>query len=47
MGQMDLTEEEVHNCWTRPRLEAYAKDMGVTFKVSDLAADGTITCEVL
>ena len=47
MGQMDLTEEEVHNLWTRPRLEAYAEDMGVTFKVSDLGPDGKITCEVL
>lgn len=46
MGQMDLTEEEVHNQWTRPRLEAYARDMGVEFIVSDLGPDGTITCEV-
>jgi hypothetical protein len=47
MGQMNLTEAEVHNHWTRPRLEAYATDMGVTFKVSDLGADGTVTCAVL
>jgi hypothetical protein len=46
LGQMDLTEEEVHNLWTRPRLEAYARDMGVEFIVSDLGEDGTITCEV-
>jgi hypothetical protein len=47
IGQMDMTEEEVHNIWTRPRLEAYAQDMGVKFRVSDLGADGTVTCEVL
>lgn len=47
IGQMDLTEEEVHNLWTRPRLEAYARDMGVQFRVSDLGADGTITCELV
>jgi len=47
MGMMDMTEAEVHKLWTRPRLEAYAKDMGVEFRVSDLGADGTITCEVL
>ena len=47
IGQMDLTEAEVHNRWTRPRLEAYARDMGVEFRVSDLGDDGTITCEVL
>lgn len=47
IGQMDLTEEEVHNLWNRPRMEAYGRDMGVEFRVSDLGADGTITCEVL
>ena len=43
----DLTEEEVHELWTRPRLEVYAEDMGVEFRVSSLGEDGTITCEVL
>ena len=47
IGQMDMTEEEVHEKWTKPRLFAYAKDMGVEFHVSDLATDGTITCELL
>jgi len=47
IGMMDMTEVDVHNLWTRPRLEAYAEDMGVEFKVSDLGADGTITCEVI
>jgi hypothetical protein len=47
MGMMDMTEADVHNLWMRPRLEAYARDMGVEFRVSDLGADGTITCEVL
>jgi len=46
IGQMNLTENEIHECWTKPRLLAYAQDMGVEFKVSDLGADGTITCEV-
>ena len=47
MGMMDMTEEDVHNLWTRPRLEAYAEDMGVEFRVSDLGPDGTITVEVV
>jgi hypothetical protein len=47
MGMMDMTEADVHELWTRPRLEAYAKDMGVEFRVSELGDDGTITCEVL
>jgi hypothetical protein len=46
LGQMDLTEQEVHAYWTRPRLKAYAEDMGVEFHVSDLNADGVISCEV-
>ena len=47
VGMTDMTEEDIHNLWTRPRLEAYAKDMGVEFRVSDLGADGTITCQVV
>jgi hypothetical protein len=47
MGMMDMTEADVHKLWLRPRLEAYARDMGVEFRVSDLGEDGTITCEVL
>jgi len=46
IGQMDMTEEEIHENWTRPRLLAYANDMGVTFRVSDLGDDGTISCEL-
>jgi hypothetical protein len=47
IGMMDMTEDDVHRLWTRPRLEAYARDMGVEFRVSDLGADGTISCAVL
>ena len=46
IGQMDMTAEEVHDRWYRPRLLGYAKDMGVEFQVSDLGNDGTITVEV-
>lgn len=46
VGMLDLTEEEVHECWTRPRLLGYADDLGVTFIVSDLGEDGTISCEL-
>jgi hypothetical protein len=47
LGQMDISEAEVHEFWTKPRLLAYAKDMGVQFTVSELGNDGTISCEVL
>jgi hypothetical protein len=47
IGQFDLTEEEIHENWTRPRLIGYGKAMGVELKISDLGEDGTITCELV
>jgi hypothetical protein len=46
IGQFDLTEQEIHEHWTRPRLEGYARTMGVDLKISDIGADGTITVEL-
>lgn len=46
IGQMDLTGEEVHERWYKPRLLGYAKDMGVDLNVSSLGNDGTIVVEV-
>jgi hypothetical protein len=46
IGQFDLTENEIHEQWTRPRLLGYARSMGVELRVSDIAADGTITVEL-
>ena len=47
IGQFpDLSEEWIHENWTKPRLEAYGRDMGINIKVSSLAADGTITAEL-
>jgi hypothetical protein len=47
IGQFDLTVEEIHEKWTKPRLIGYAKDMGVELKVSDIGADNTITVELI
>ena len=47
IGQFDLTEEEIHEHWTKPRLYGYAESMGVKIKVSDIGADGWITCELV
>lgn len=44
---LNQTEPYQHIEACRPRLEAYAKDMGVEFRVSDLRADGTVSCEVV
>jgi hypothetical protein len=47
IGQFDLTEEEIHEHWTKPRLEGYAHDMGVEIKVSDLDENRQITVELV
>jgi len=47
IGQFDLTVEEIHEKFTRPRLLGYAADMGVELRVSDIDADGWITCELV
>ena len=46
-GMFDLTEKEVHEVWTVPRLMGYANDMGVQFKISPWQDDGVITCELV
>ena len=43
IGQFDLTEQEIHEQWTRPRLLGYARSMGVELTVSDIGPDGKIT----
>lgn len=47
IGQFDLTPDEIHEQWTRPRLLGYARTMGVNLRVSDIGRDGTITVELL
>ncbi len=46
LGQFDLTEQEIHEQWTRPRLLGYARCMGVGITVSDIGPDGIITVEL-
>ncbi len=46
LGQFDLTEEWIHENWTRPRLLGYAKAMGVEMRVSHWQPDGWLTAEV-
>ena len=42
-GQFNLTEQEIHEVWTKPRYHGYADIMGVKFEVSDLDKNGMIT----
>ena len=46
LGQFDLTEEWIHENWTRPRLLGYAQAMGVDMRVSHWQPDGWLTAEV-
>ncbi|MBT76610.1 MAG: hypothetical protein QF897_06500 [Gammaproteobacteria bacterium] len=47
IGQFDLTPEEIHETWTKPRLHGYAKAMGVEIRVSDIGEDRKITVELV
>lgn len=47
IGQFDLTEQEIHEQWTTPRLVGYGEAMGVKLRVSPISADGWITCELV
>ena len=46
LGQHDLTEKEIHEVWTIPRIKGQAKVMGVNVQVSEWREDGTITISV-
>jgi hypothetical protein len=46
IGQFDLTEEEIHEVWTKPRFHGYAAVVGIRLKVSDLGPDRKITVEL-
>lgn len=47
IGQFDLTEEEIHQKYTKPRLLGYAQDIGVEIDVSDWSNDGIITMRLV
>lgn len=48
IGQfVDLTEQDIHENWTVPRLKGYGQAMGVELEISDLGEDGTITCRLV
>jgi hypothetical protein len=47
IGQFDLTEQEIHEQWTMPRLQGYAEAIGVALKVSPWRDDGVLSCELM
>lgn len=46
IGQFDLTEQEIHEQWTTPRLQGYAADLGIGIRVSPWREDGWLSCEL-
>ncbi|MBM3514951.1 MAG: hypothetical protein FJX59_14750 [Alphaproteobacteria bacterium] len=48
IGQFDITEQDVHDLWLKPRLYGYAQQLGVEIKVTEtLGPDKMITCEMI
>jgi hypothetical protein len=47
IGQFDMTEQEIHDIWLKPRLHGYAEQLGVKIKITDQIGDDLmITCEL-
>jgi hypothetical protein len=47
IGQFDLTEEEIHEQWTTPRMLGYAEAIGIRVKISPWQDDGWLSCELV
>jgi hypothetical protein len=46
MGIHDLSEREIHESWTIPRMQAYARVLGIELEVSPWREDGMVTVSV-
>jgi hypothetical protein len=47
IGQFDLTDQEVHETWLKPRLLGYAEVLGVQINVSDIGPDNKVTVSLV
>lgn len=47
IGQFDMTEEEIHEKWTRPRILGYAETIGIDVEVSGWQEDGWLSCSLV
>jgi hypothetical protein len=43
MGMHDLTEQEIHEQWTKPHIEVWSDMLGVEILISDWEEDGMVT----
>lgn len=46
MGMHDLTEQEIHEQWTKPHIEVWSEVLGVEITISDWNDDGMVTLTV-
>ena len=46
LGMHDLTEEEIHESWTKPHIDVWSEVMGVDIVISDWREDGMVTISV-
>ena len=47
IGQFDMSEQDIHEQWTVPRLLGFAEAIGITVKVSPWQDDGWLSCELV
>jgi hypothetical protein len=47
IGQFNMTDQEVHELWMKPRLHGYAACVGVQVDVSDIGPDGKVVVKLL
>jgi hypothetical protein len=47
IGQFDLTDQEMHELWLKPRLLGYAAALGVKLDVSDIGPDNKVTVRLV
>ena len=47
IGQFDMTIEEIHEVYTRPRYHGYAAQLGLKLNISDIDVDGIITVTLI
>lgn len=47
IGQFDMTVEEIHEIYTKPRYHGYAAQLGLKLDVSDIDSDGYITVRLV
>jgi hypothetical protein len=46
VGQFDMTSDEVHELWMKPRLHGYAACVGVKLEVSGIGPDGKVVVKL-